>query len=288
MTTALILFLVILLFSLVFADLGWSNVLSTTRNDVVFANRNKDYGAYRIRQEHHRVMVMAFGSALAFAAALAAIPHLLHRTIVEIPSPPPPDDGGIIFDIPPDEEKVIQPPVQPPPTGPDDVLDPNLVKDIVIDSSASTKFDTVQTVKLDPGLAATSAATEPTPNGPIVQTTGTSAKTTTSDPPTGMIADTQPEYPGGDRALYAYLDRETDYPEIALIGHVEGVVYVGFVVDIDGSLTDVSVLRGVSEELDAEALRVVKRMKKWKPGTYHGQPVRVRFRLPIRFEVAKG
>jgi len=92
-----------------------------------------------------------------------------------------------------------------------------------------------------------------------------------------------PEFIGGYQAFKEFIQLNTIYPEPAKDIELEGTVYVGFVVEKDGSITDVKVLRGVHSLLDKEAVRVVKLMPKWKPGRQNGYPVRVRYNVPISF-----
>lgn len=93
-----------------------------------------------------------------------------------------------------------------------------------------------------------------------------------------------PEYPGGMSAMVEFLSKNVKYPKDAAKQKVEGRVLVWFVVESDGSLTDVKVAKKVFPSLDAEAVRVVKTMPKWTPGKHNDQPVRVRFALPIVFK----
>ena len=94
-----------------------------------------------------------------------------------------------------------------------------------------------------------------------------------------------PEYPGGPNALVKYVQNNLKYPESAKKNKQEGRVFVGFVVEKDGSVTNVNVLRGVCEELDNEAVRVVKSLPKFTPGMHGGKPVRVQYTLPVVFKL---
>ena len=96
-----------------------------------------------------------------------------------------------------------------------------------------------------------------------------------------------PEYPGGMSAMMEFLQTEIKYPQDAIKQNVGGRVMVMFVVEPDGSLTNVRVARKVFPSLDAEAVRVVKSMPKWKPGKEKGREVRVNFTLPVVFNVKK-
>lgn len=94
-----------------------------------------------------------------------------------------------------------------------------------------------------------------------------------------------PEFPGGMPAMIEYLSANIKYPKDAIKQKVGGRVLVMFVVEPDGSLSNVSVARKVFPSLDAEAVRVVKSMPKWKPGIEKGRPVRVNFTLPVVFSI---
>ena len=100
-----------------------------------------------------------------------------------------------------------------------------------------------------------------------------------------FTAEIMPEFPGGQRALLSYLARNVKYPLIAQENGVEGKVYVSFVIDEKGEIYDVTLLRGVDLSLDNEALRVVKGMPKWSPGKQGGKPVKVRYNVPIYFDL---
>lgn len=99
--------------------------------------------------------------------------------------------------------------------------------------------------------------------------------------------DQQPEFPGGQEALMKYLGAEIMYPETARKEKVEGIVYVGFTVMADGSIAQANVKRGVHPEIDAEAVRVIAGMPKWKPGMAHGKAVDVQLTLPISFKLGE-
>jgi periplasmic protein TonB len=97
------------------------------------------------------------------------------------------------------------------------------------------------------------------------------------------VVESMPVFPGGEEAVYAYLQQKMVYPEQAKIVGISGMVYVSFVVEKDGSITDVQLLRGIGGGCDEEALRVVKDMPRWTPGKQRNIPVRVNFHLGIKF-----
>lgn len=101
--------------------------------------------------------------------------------------------------------------------------------------------------------------------------------------PIFTVVENMPEYPGGMDAMYAYLGENIQYPDSAKMNNISGKVYVTFVIEKDGSVTNVVVLRGIGGGCDKEAMRVVSEMPNWKPGKQRGQEVRVQYNLPIKF-----
>ena len=99
----------------------------------------------------------------------------------------------------------------------------------------------------------------------------------------GVLAEEDPEFPGGIEALYKFLQDNVQYPQLALENGIEGKVYVTFVVEEDGSITNPRLLRDIGGGCGQEAIRVVKMMPKWKPGKLQGKVVRVQFNLPVNF-----
>ncbi|MCK5857405.1 MAG: energy transducer TonB [Bacteroidales bacterium] len=101
-----------------------------------------------------------------------------------------------------------------------------------------------------------------------------------------VFVEDQPGYPGGDKARIKYLQENIKFPVMAIESGIQGTVYVTFVVEKDGRITSVKVLRGIGGGCDEEAVRVIKRMPKWKPGKQRGRSVRVQFNMPVRFVLA--
>jgi len=91
----------------------------------------------------------------------------------------------------------------------------------------------------------------------------------------------EPQFPGGIQKLYAYLRKNLRYPRM----DIQGKVFVTFVVEKDGSLTNIKIQRSLSPETDAEAIRLIKNSPKWNPGIQNGRPVRVQYSLPIVFQM---
>jgi len=99
------------------------------------------------------------------------------------------------------------------------------------------------------------------------------------------FAEVEPSFPGGEAAMVEWINKNVEYPQLAIELGEQGIVYVQFVVNKNGSIEQTKVLRGVSDALDAEARRVVRKMPKWIPGEQAGKKVRVRFTLPVHFRL---
>jgi protein TonB len=100
-----------------------------------------------------------------------------------------------------------------------------------------------------------------------------------------VVVEDMPEFPGGELALRKWIASHIEYPVIAAENGIQGKVYVTFVVDKDGSVSNARITRGVDPSLDQEALRVVNSLPKWKPGMQRGKPVRVSYTVPINFQL---
>lgn len=100
-----------------------------------------------------------------------------------------------------------------------------------------------------------------------------------------MVVEQMPDFPGGEEALYKYLAGNITYPQKAKESGIQGRVFVTFIVEQDGSISDVRVLRGIGGGCDEESIRVVKTMPKWIPGKQRGKPVRVQYNLPVKFSL---
>ena len=100
-----------------------------------------------------------------------------------------------------------------------------------------------------------------------------------------VVVENMPEFPGGEMALRRYINTAIKYPTIAQENGIQGKVFINFVVDRDGSISNAKIFRGVDPSIDKEALRVVMSLPKWKPGMQRGKTVRVSYTVPISFQL---
>ncbi|MFO8000827.1 MAG: energy transducer TonB [Marinilabilia sp.] len=168
--------------------------------------------------------------------------------------------------VPITRQEEVKPPPPPPPPKASDILnivedDVELDEELVIEDTESTQDDEVDFSDVE-------SEEEDEDDGEVF-----------------FVVEDMPEFPGGDQALHQYLAEAVKYPTIAQENGIQGRVYVKFVINTDGSVTDVEVARGVDPSLDKEAVRVVREMPKWKPGEQRGEPVRVSYTVPINFKL---
>ena len=148
---------------------------------------------------------------------------------------------------------------------------------LLFSNCANKKTDKVQS---DTEKADTVVAAEPDkPAEPQVEV----AITETKGDSIYSVVETMPDFPGGQKELLSFLSRNIKYPTKAIESKIQGRVIVQFVVNKDGSISNAKVVRSVDPDLDKEALRVINSMPQWKPGMQKGEPVSVKFTVPIVF-----
>ncbi|WP_294965852.1 energy transducer TonB [uncultured Flavobacterium sp.] len=255
--------------------------------DIVFEGRNKIYGAYELRKSNGKTTVKALviGS-LIFSAAIAAplIASLLPDSSEEEEVK---EVKMATVKLPPKKEEV-KPNLPPPPPPPPKVDQVKFVKPVVAKAEEVTedppkivdlkdKKVGAETIKGDPDAVLT--VDEPVGKGPVaevVQEDNTVYNTA------GI--EVKPDFPGGIDKFYKFVGNNYKTPEEE---GLKGKVYVTFVVEKDGSLTDIKVLRDIGYGTGAEAIRVLKKCPKWTPGEQNGKKVRVLYSLPITIQSAE-
>ena len=118
-----------------------------------------------------------------------------------------------------------------------------------------------------------------------INTTAMAQNKKTSNDKVFEKVEDMPEFPGGEQAMMDFVSKNVVYPQEAQEKGISGRVFVSFIVEKDGSVNEVKIVRGIGGGCDEEAVRVVKAMPKWKPGTDKGKAVRVNYMLPITFKL---
>jgi protein TonB len=268
--------------------------LSDSLDEVVFEGRNRAYGAYQLRQDYQQNLASAGGLTLLFGALLffgAAGWSRLH------PKEVAPRTHPVIvetIDVAPPKQTVIEhakvAPASPPPRARAAThAAPTMSTQVAKDDAPQPKLDRPmpsELVEKPSGLVATSNTGTEAPSQPgtaLGPGTDVGPATTPSEP--FVAVEKMPEFAGGQAALLRYLQKHLRYPGSALAAGVGGRVFMSFVVGADGSISDVTILKGLGYGLDEEAQRVVRQMPAWVPGYQSKHAVPVRFTLPITFAI---
>lgn len=185
------------------------------------------------------------------------------------------DESIVVQDVLAEEEIEItrRDPAPPPPPPPPAPETPEMIE--VVEEKVETKIE-IRTED-DQSQRQVEAYIPPPPPKPVQKEEATDE--------IFVVVENQPEFPGGNAAMMKFLSDNIKYPVIAQENGLQGRVITNFVVERDGSITDVQVVRGVDPSLDREAIRVIQSMPRWKPGQQRGQAVRVRFTLPVVFRL---
>ncbi len=265
--------------------------VDATLNDIVFENRNKLYGAYVLRREYsgnvQRAMVLGVGLFLLMFllpelyARLKTtdekdIAYMIEAKTIKItpekitpvapqPANTPPPTVKTVRSLPPEVLPDDQVPIEtPPPTV--EMLETAQAGQKTIDGDVFVE------------LVVPPAATAVPGKGEVIGLKAEEEKTL-------LFAEQQPEFSGGQAAFAKFLQKNLRYPNNAARAGVQGKVFVEFTVGSDGSIQNAKTIKGIGFGCDEEALRVINLMPDWRPGKQSGRPVRVRFTVPIAFQI---
>jgi len=249
--------------------------------DMVFEGRNKSYGAYELRKKNPRTTLIALAIGASVFASLLALPLIQWGSDEEEET-----EKVTMVDMadlapPPEEVKPLVPPPPPPPPAPkiDEVkfVKPKVVKK----EEVVEEIKTIEELK-DKNVGAKDlkgqedgkiVIDEPSGDGPQ-----TDSKIVEDSNQIYTAVEVKPDFPGGIQKFYDFVGKNYKVPEDE---DIKGKVFVQFVVEKDGSLTDIKVIRDLGFGTGKEAIRVLKKSPKWKPGIQNGRPVRVLYSLPI-------
>lgn len=288
MITAAALLLFTLLCAYLSGDGEWANVTKAERNDLVFDGRHRGYGAYILRREYdRRLMIALFVGFGALGVGVGGAKLLLHGTAVGIVHQVKVIDRILdeIIDIPTAPPDV--PPTPPAPTGGGTPV-PAIGTILMIDTAVVDKDTTSAGPALLPSdsLAAGGGGKGPgdggLPGGGEGGGGGLGGGGKIMD---DFMLQERPSFPGGDAAMYSWLSANIRYPDRMADAGDEDKVYVEFVVETDGTVSLVKAVKGKHELSKAEAARVVARFPKWSPGKMNGNAVRCRLTLPVSFRL---
>lgn len=262
---------------------------SPSFNEIVFESRNKNYGAFALRNSYERHLFYAFllTSGVLITTVLWIFLHyrapILSYDVRLIPEMPYEIE---IFEIKPPEQKNVVPPSAPEKKETRN----NLNKNDLTPTPVEKKIEKVAAVDslpyssgngdADPGdvnstnnKGETGSGTESSGGG----SDGTDVNKVVE------FAEVEPSFPGGIEKMYAFLGKNIRYPQFMKINKMEGTVFVSFVVNREGNINQVEILSAPHDDFAREVKRVIAKMPKWKPGSQAGQAVNVRYRMPVKF-----
>ena len=264
-------------------------------DDIVFSGRNQMYGGYVLRRLYGQRVIKGTIIGSIFCVMLLSGPIISEKLFGLLHTNETDKYRVFVEELPPliENKKLLPPPPSMPPP----------VKEVkkFIPPSVTLKQDTKNVPAIPPDIPKNAdigttdikgdsssktyskpVEVEPTPP---TETKEQSEKLKVDDDKIWGPVEQRPEFPNGEAAMFKFLRDNIKYPAIARENNIEGTAYVGFVVNTDGSIQDVTIKRGVGGGCSEEALRVVNMMPKWSPGRQQGRPVRVAYTLPVKFRL---
>jgi protein TonB len=245
-------------------------------DDIVFEERNKEYGAYKLRKRYNRNVSIALLGGIIILSTAIITPYLSAKA-AENRSKRAERQVEIKMENLDQPNQQVAPPPPPPPPPTDVVQQQKYVPPVVVDS---IKPEDVKQL-----MTADQAQTEVTNKEvvEVVQQVQEEVQQAEPEEVPFVVVEEMPMYPGGDVELLKYIAEHTQYPEVAKENNIQGRVIVRFCVTAKGGVSQVSILKGVDPELDKEAIRVVNTLPAFKPGKQGGKPVPVWYMVPITF-----
>ena len=247
-------------------------------DDIVFENRNKEYGAYKLRKKYNRNVIISLITGLVLMSTAIITPYL-NAKAAENKAKRSERQVEIKMENLDQPTETVAPPLPPPPPPQDVVQQAKYIPPVVVDSVKPE--ETIQLMTAD-------QAQVEVQNEEVVEEVQVVAEEVQEDVDEAepfYVVEEMPMFPGGDAAIQKYIGDNVIYPEVAKENNIQGRVIVKFCVTPTGGVDQVSVLKGVDPELDVEVVRVVKTLPKFKPGKQGGKPVPVWYTIPINFQL---
>jgi protein TonB len=248
--------------------------IRTNIDEIVFEKRNKEYGAYYIRKRYHAYVTRALTISVIAILLATIIPFIIFKEARSVNVEK--NVGAEFANMDAPKQDDAPPPPPPPP--------PEALEQKVKFTAPVVTTDTVE----DTGMLNQDDLNQQSTNTAPVETEEIVVDDSQNEvieqaAPILTIVELMPSFDGGEEAMYNWLNSNIKYPQVAKETGISGTVIVTFVVEKDGSISGVQVLKDIGGGCGEEAMRVVKAMPKWKVGKQNGVPVRVQFNLPIRF-----
>jgi protein TonB len=245
-------------------------------DDIVFENRNQEYGAYTLRTGYNRTVLFSIliGTIIIVTAVIA--PYLNAKALEDRQKRAERQVEIKMENLDQPNNQVVPPPPPPPPPA-DVVQQQKYVPPEVVDSVKPEDMKQLMTADQAQVEVKNEEAVE------VVAEVKEEVQDLDPEATPFVVVEESPEFPGGVNELLKYIGEHLNYPEIAKENNIQGKVIVKFCVTSKGGVNQVSILKGVDPELDKEAVRVVNELPTFKPGKQGGKPVPVWFLVPIIF-----
>lgn len=268
--------------------------------DIIFEGKNKEFGAYKLRQasdgRHNKAFIFVLIGLVVIAGIIVSVVKVQEEIAKrELLAQAQQEMAQIDMEVPEEEEQEEAPIVEleVPETPPEEIINQQKMTEIAIVDDSEVKDE--DAVKSQSDLAQNTAIA-----GALDFDDGTDDISKITEQKIEVIqekpaekkqeeifrhVEQMPMFPGGEAELYKTISSNLNYPAMAIENNVQGKVVVQFVVEKDGSVGTVKVVKSVDRDLDNEAIRVCKKLPKFIPGKQNGQPVRVWFTLPVTFKL---
>jgi periplasmic protein TonB len=243
-------------------------------DEIVFRNRNKEYGAYELRKKYSKFVTRSLIISIAVLLFGVLIPFFIFKQTYSANQ-----DQQVsvdMMDMNKPKEEVAPPPPPPPPEATVEQKAKFTAPIVVTDTTETTEInqdDLNQTVNTN--INTEEVVVEDDNSNQVIEEV--------VETPIFTVVEEMPSFPGGDEARIKFLTENIKYPQMAKESGIQGTVYVTFVINEKGKVADVRVLRGIGGGCDEEAIRVVNLMPPWNAGKQSGKAVRVQFNMPIKF-----
>jgi periplasmic protein TonB len=269
--------------AMLFLDLktGWTGESYDTRNTVVFEGRNQVYGAYDLRHNYNKRVTLIIAGMIGFSFVLFGVKKFMDRPQTEEIKESIKVEQIDLTPPPPVEEQPPPPPPPPPPPMVEMVkFVPPVIKDDAVEEEPQKLQEDVKDVNVD-------VKDQDGDKDIVAPPTEVSGPAEPAAPEIFTIVEEQAEFPGGNSAMMKYIQSNMVYPAMAREAGISGKCFLKFVVNENGDISDVTILKGVPGcgDCDKEAIRVVKSMPKWKAAKMTGKAVKCYFNLPFNFKV---
>jgi len=251
-------------------------------DDLVFEHRNREYGAYQLRKRYDRAVLTGTLIASLFAIAAVLIPFLARPSSEKIVFG---GNGYVVSvrmeNLEPPQEQIYVPPA-PPPSDASRIRETvEYVPPVVVDTVSPLEQTQITT---DAALASNDNEVIDAGGSGFGDDLLSGGGGTGSEEPL-ILVEVMPTFKGGDLTKFRmWVQKRTNYPQAAIENKIRGTVFLTFIVEKDGSVSNVTIIKGVHPLLDDEAIKAISDSPKWSPGLQRGQPVRVRFQIPLTFK----